>query len=57
MVDMELEVSEEIVESGLGMNSTVSEKPTRGRVCAVVGALSRRFDDLGGLDSRCGRTG
>jgi hypothetical protein len=31
MVDMELSVSEEMVDSGLGMISTLSEKPTRGR--------------------------
>lgn len=31
IVDMELSVSEEMVDSGRGMISTLSEKPTRGR--------------------------
>jgi hypothetical protein len=51
-VERELEVSEEIVESGRGMNSTVSEKPTLGRE-PLFGTLSRRAKDLGGLDSGC----
>ena len=55
-VDMELEVSEEIVESGRGMNSMVSENPTRGRACPVLGALSRRFNIVG-LGSWCERSG
>lgn len=39
-------VSEEIIESGRGMTSTVSEKPTRGRVPV---ALARRRGDVGGV--------
>lgn len=31
MVDRLLDVSDEIVDKGRGMNSTVSENPTRGR--------------------------
>jgi hypothetical protein len=43
IVDMELDVSDEIVDSGRGINSSVSEKPTLGR---APPALSRRV--LGG---------
>lgn len=40
-VDMEPSVSEEMVESGLGMISTLSEKPTRGRDTGLEGEESR----------------
>jgi hypothetical protein len=46
MVDRLLDVSEEIVDSGRGMNSTVSEKPTRARG-SVSEAVPRW---IGGLD-------
>lgn len=41
MVDTELSVSEEIVDRGRGMNSTLSEKPTRGLDCGLAGGVSR----------------
>lgn len=40
-VDIELSVSEEIVDSGLGMYSTFSENSTRGRDAGLVGNESR----------------
>lgn len=40
-VDIEPSVSEEMVESGRGMISTLSEKPTRGRDTGLVGEESR----------------
>jgi hypothetical protein len=48
MVDRLLDVSEEIVDSGRGMNSTVSEKPTRarGRVSEAVPRWIGGLDDL-----------
>lgn len=39
-------VSEEIIESGRGITSTVSENPTRGR---VPEALARRRGEVGGV--------
>ena len=43
-VDMELPVSEEIVESGRGMYSMLSEKPTRGREGFLGGSVSDSED-------------
>jgi hypothetical protein len=55
MVDIELDVSEDIVDSGRGMNSMVSEKPTRGRL--GVGELAKGMSDpfgvAGGVLSAC----
>jgi hypothetical protein len=40
-VEIELSVSDEIVESGRGMMVTLSSKPTRGRDGGLVGSLSK----------------
>lgn len=44
-VESELDVPVEIVERGRGMNSRVSEKPTRGRDCTVAGDDSRGLSE------------
>lgn len=46
-VDTELSVSEEMVESGRGMNSTLSENPTRGR----EGGLAMGFSSASSNES------
>lgn len=45
IVDIERPVSDEIVDSGRGMISTFSEKPTRGRDAGLVGDPSRSEAD------------
>ena len=48
MVDMELDVSEETVDNGRGMNSTVSEKTTRGRGSDGLARPDKTSRRLGG---------
>ena len=68
-VDMELSVSDEIVDNGRGINSTVSENPTLVRVGGLVGGdsslaalgfSSEALEEMAGWDARrpriCGGT-
>lgn len=56
-LDVENDPSDEIVERGLGMISTFSENPTRGRDPGLAGDESRDPESVSGSETERSRTG